>query len=803
MFLSEWQINPWLTGWLCLVLGVYLRGFLPRMRKGASAFRPWRACLFVAGIFCFWIAVSSPLDSLGGYLLSVHMTQHLVLIMVVPPLVLAGNPGLPLMMGLPRSIRRNWIEPLLASSSVRKGFARVTSPVVGWVSLVLVTWVWHVPFLYELALVNARWHVFEHLCFTVAAFLFWWPVVQPYPIRVGFPRWVLIAYLLTADIQNTIFSALFCFSERVLYPTYAATSPAIGVDPLADQALAGAIMWVPGGIAFLVPVGVICAEMFDSRRPASVRKRQRIAARARSHTSGAESAGEVSAQMAIPDESVSSPSHGVESHSGHVISLPQLGSTGMTSGSGALDLGDIPLVGAYLRSRNARLFLRTLMLVLAGCIVADGFLGPSNEAMNAAGVLPFTHWRGVLVLSLLVVGNVFCSICPFVVPRMVGRRLFGGGLGLSWPRHLRNKWGAVIIVFGWLWAYEALALWASPLGTAWIILGYFMVGFAIDMVFRGASFCKWVCPIGQFNFINSMISPVEIGPKDPNVCDGCATRECVKGNGRIEGCGLSLFIPTKVGNLDCTGCLDCADACPHGNVGVLTRDRGFDLIASGWRSSIGRIGRRTDLSILVLLLVFGAFVNAAGMVGPMLFWQDEMVFRLDLQSRLIPATLLVVGLLVVVPFFMVGIGAWLSGWLGKARGVTPGDAMRRLAYGLVPMGAAMWIVHFGFHLATSAGTGVSVIQRMGRDLGFEFMGTPEWVWGCCLTPPDWLLPMEITALNIGLVSSLAVVWRIAFQMVSGSGVMRVAMPWLLMVSVLYLCGLWLILQPMDMRGTVL
>ena len=116
MFLSEWQINPWLTGWLCLVVGIYLRGFLPRMRKGASAFPPWRACLFIAGILSFWTAVSSPLDSFGGYLLSVHMIQHLVLIMVVPPLVLAGNPGLPLMMGLPRSIRRNWIEPLLAPS---------------------------------------------------------------------------------------------------------------------------------------------------------------------------------------------------------------------------------------------------------------------------------------------------------------------------------------------------------------------------------------------------------------------------------------------------------------------------------------------------------------------------------------------------------------------------------------------------------------------------------------------------------------------------------------------------------------
>ena len=121
-----------------------------------------------------------------------------------------------------------------------------------------------------------------------------------------------------------------------------------------------------------------------------------------------------------------------------------------------------------------------------------------------------------------------------------------------------------------------------------------------------------------------------------------------------------------------------------------------------------------------MILVFGAFVNAAGMVGPMLSWQDDVAMRFGLETRLIPATLLVFGLLVLAPTFLVGIGASLAGWLGERDGLAMAGAWRRFVYGLIPIGFAMWLVHFGFHFATSAGTAVSVIQRIGEDLGLAW-----------------------------------------------------------------------------------
>ena len=779
-FIQTWSISPWFTGWLLLVLAVYLRGFLPRMRRGAKAFRPWRAVSFTAGLLIFWCALSSGLDVFGGYLLSVHMTQHLLLMMVVPPLVLAGNPGIPLMMGLPARWRREWIEPLLASPRVRSLFNRMVHPVVGWIAIVMVTWVWHLPSLYERGLVNETWHILEHASFLLASFLFWWPVVQPYPTKAKMSPWLLLLYLLSADIQNTVFSAIFVFAESVIYPAYLATSPAMGVDPLRDQALAGALMWVAGSLAFLIPVGVIFAREVASSSPAAVRKRQRLAAAARQHTASP-----------LPVES---------------IPLPQFGATAsasVRSRKQIFDLRSLPLLGAFLRSRSARQVARFVVLLIAAMIVLDGFLGPRSEAMNAAGVLPFTHWRGALVLGLLLVGNVFCAVCPFILPRNAARRLIPGLAGLRWPKALRTKWIAVVIIVGWLWAYEALALWASPLATAWIIIGYFVAAFVVDVLFQGAVFCKWVCPIGQFNFVNSMVAPTEVAAIDPGTCATCTTRDCIRGRGNIPGCELELYIPAKVGSLDCTGCLDCADACPHENVGILGRARSMDLLKQGWRSSIGRISRRNDLAAMVLVLVFGAFANAAGMVAPILAWQDRLAIDLGMESRILPATILVFTLVVVAPILIVVVASVASAAFGGFSAVEGRGLWRRFAFSLVPIGAAMWLVHFGFHLATSAGTGISVIQRIAVDLDVSLLGTPAWLWGCCVTPPTWLLPLEILVLDVGLAGSIVIAWRIAGQSRKGVQALVTSLPWIAVAAALFAFGLWIVLEPMEMRGTLL
>jgi cytochrome c oxidase assembly factor CtaG len=123
--------------------------------------------------------------------------------------------------------------------------------------------------LYELALRFEFWHEVQHFFFLGTGLLFWWPVVQPWPSRLRWPRWAMIPYLLFADIQNTALSAFLIFSERVVYPTYAAVPRLWGISALDDQAAAGAIMWVPGSVIFLIPVGILAVRLLDAPRTAT------------------------------------------------------------------------------------------------------------------------------------------------------------------------------------------------------------------------------------------------------------------------------------------------------------------------------------------------------------------------------------------------------------------------------------------------------------------------------------------------------------------------------------------------------
>jgi hypothetical protein len=99
--------------------------------------------------------------------------------------------------------------------------------------------------------------------------------------------------------------------------------------------------------------------------------------------------------------------------------------------SRAFDLLRVPVLGQFLRWRHARLALQLPVLVIAGLVIYDGFRGPPVAAMNLAGVVPWIHWRALVVLAMLIVGNVFCFACPFMLPRTIARRCVARGLSLG------------------------------------------------------------------------------------------------------------------------------------------------------------------------------------------------------------------------------------------------------------------------------------------------------------------------------------------------------------------------------------
>ena len=246
---------------LLVTAAIYARGFHRLHRQMPIRFPTWRLAMFMGGIAALLVAVASPLEELDDLLLQAHMTQHLLLMLVAPSLILAGAPAIAIVRGLPPRIARAIVGPMLRSSAVRRLFAWLTEPLVCWIAFAAATWGWHLPATFQLALRSDRWHVVEHACFFTTALMFWYPVIQPWPATARWPRWAMLPYLLLADGQNTILAALLMFSDRLIYPFYASAPPIAGFTPLGDQIVAGAIMWVPGSMFYLVPAALIMFQM--------------------------------------------------------------------------------------------------------------------------------------------------------------------------------------------------------------------------------------------------------------------------------------------------------------------------------------------------------------------------------------------------------------------------------------------------------------------------------------------------------------------------------------------------------------
>ncbi len=246
---------------LLLTAALYARGFARLHRQMPDRFPLWRLAMFMGGIAALFIAIASPLEELDDLLLQIHMTQHLLLMIVAPTLLLAGAPAIALVRGMPPLAAKAVVGPMLRSSDVRRLFAWLTQPLVCWIAFVGATWAWHLPATFQLALRSDGWHVVEHACFFTTALMFWYPVIQPWPSGARWPQWAMLPYLLLADGQNTVLSALFMFSDRLIYPLYATAPPVAGFTPMGDQIVAGAIMWVPGSLFYLVPAMLIVVRM--------------------------------------------------------------------------------------------------------------------------------------------------------------------------------------------------------------------------------------------------------------------------------------------------------------------------------------------------------------------------------------------------------------------------------------------------------------------------------------------------------------------------------------------------------------
>jgi cytochrome c oxidase assembly factor CtaG len=216
-----------------------------------------RCLSFVTGIATLFLVLISPLDGLDDQLFSAHMAQHMVLMMVAPPLLVFGRPTLAWLWAFPLAARRV-IGRIWVGTGLRRTLHRIGTPAVIWILCSVALWFWHLPGPFAWSLASEPVHALEHSCFFGTPLLFWSLVLEPLAQR-RIDYGMTIIFVVTFGLQMGLLGALLTFAGHPLYTAYLQTSEQWGLSPLEDQQLGGLSMWIPGSLIHLTTLGVLVA----------------------------------------------------------------------------------------------------------------------------------------------------------------------------------------------------------------------------------------------------------------------------------------------------------------------------------------------------------------------------------------------------------------------------------------------------------------------------------------------------------------------------------------------------------------
>jgi cytochrome c oxidase assembly factor CtaG len=240
---TAWRFDPGVIIPLILSAVLFLRG--ARRSHGVSA---WQMFCFWTGWIALVLSLVSPLHPLGEVLFSAHMAQHEILMLIAAPLIVLSCPLVAFVWGLPFESRR--VAGRVARvQAFQRIWQAITRPSVAWCIHAIALWCWHAPVLFQATLTSEWVHTAQHLSFLLSALLFWWSLFN---VRKAGGYGTGVLYVFTTAVHTSLLGALLTFAPTVWYPAYTSTAATWGLTPMEDQQIGGLIMWVPGGVVYLI-----------------------------------------------------------------------------------------------------------------------------------------------------------------------------------------------------------------------------------------------------------------------------------------------------------------------------------------------------------------------------------------------------------------------------------------------------------------------------------------------------------------------------------------------------------------------
>jgi polyferredoxin len=476
------------------------------------------------------------------------------------------------------------------------------------------------------------------------------------------------------------------------------------------------------------------------------------------------------------------------------------------------DVLRVPLVGSFLRWRYSRFVLQIPLFLLALLAIFDGFTGRQIAPVNVATVSVWVHYRGLVALAIAIVGNLFCAACPLMLTRGPSKFLSRFIPKLEFPKMLSNKYLVLGLTFLFLFCYEFFDLWASPFLTAWLMIGYFAAALIVDTLFPAGTFCKYVCPLGNFNFAISGASPTQITAINPSVCTSCEGKYCLNGReetattraplfgnrsehvllelpmageshatrGSFPGCETDLFVPAITTNTDCTLCLNCVRACPYDNVALEVRSPIREAIT---------VRPKADWAFFITVLTWAGLVNAFAMIPTFFSFAASLSSFLGTRSEAV--------LLLVIQGFGILGGVALSSLAARLSGAK----LRDYSSVLLPMCLGIWGGHYLFHFITGYATLLPNIVTALQNLGLPLADLPK----PSIPRSDGIFPVQVVITYVALAASGYAAFQKASVASNGNSrsLILKLLPQILVLLLIATITLLIFSQPMQARGSLL
>ena len=382
---------------------------------------------------------------------------------------------------------------------------------------------------------------------------------------------------------------------------------------------------------------------------------------------------------------------------------------------------------------------QAVSVAIFGLVVYFGIFGTIRPSYNFATVVTWTIWWPLLPVSLLLMGRVWCAICPLVPAISLTQRL---AHPQRTPGVFLRRYGIWImgLLFVLLtWADRVWRITSSPMGTALLLLSLLVGAVAFALVYQRRVFCRYICPIGAFTGLYAMTSAVELRSKGPSDCQECG-KWCYRGNVQFNGCPLYQYVRTMDTNRNCNLCGECVKTCAWDVVEVRARPPGREL----WQLRTPLFGE----ALLVMFLVGIVFMQTADMSTA---WGKYMRWLMDatgLQSYNLLFSLT----------FLAALGGVAGAYLLATRwGATQRSwrgSFAAFGYAYIPLALATHLGHNTIHLA---GEGTRAVDSALRSLGIALSAAPVADTRMAPMSQGWAVPVIL----LGGLGSLYVAWRIS------------------------------------------